>query len=112
MLGYVYDRMGVARRYIFGLLVLSLLGSYVNIPVAELQTPQLVPPQVVSLFAIHYVIPVTVELSRTIIAVNLGGAVIPTLLSVSIGGAGTFDGIFLTGILAVVLASGFAGRRR
>ena len=30
----------------------------------------------------------------------------------SIGGAGTFDGIFLTGILAVLLASFLTGRRR
>jgi len=30
----------------------------------------------------------------------------------SIGGAGTFDGIFLTGILAVLLASLLTGGRR
>ena len=30
----------------------------------------------------------------------------------SIGGAGTFDGIFLTGILAVLLASFMTGKRR
>ena len=29
----------------------------------------------------------------------------------SIGGAGTFDGIFLTGILAVLLAGMFSGKR-
>lgn len=35
---------------------------------------------------------------RTVIDVNLGAAV------VSIGGAGNFDGIFLSGMLAVLLA--------
>ncbi|HEY7677568.1 MAG TPA: DUF1614 domain-containing protein, partial [Candidatus Methylomirabilis sp.] len=31
---------------------------------------------------------------------------------VSIGGAGTFDGVFLTGIIAVLLAGGPGWRRR
>jgi hypothetical protein len=35
ILGYAHEKMGINRRYIFTLL-LSLLGSYVNIPVAEL----------------------------------------------------------------------------
>src|SRR5438552_6061229 len=35
ILEYAYEKMGINRRYIFTLLLLSLLGSYVNIPVAE-----------------------------------------------------------------------------
>ncbi len=33
---YAYEKMGVGRRYILGILLLSLLGSAVNIPLAEL----------------------------------------------------------------------------
>jgi uncharacterized membrane protein len=196
--GYAYERMGVRPRYVYGLLLLSLLGSYVNIPVAEVFTEQVVPPQEVTFFGIRYVIPAAVDVQRTVLAVNLGGAVIPTVLSVylmvrnrvfgravlgigavavivhllaqpvrgvgiavpifvpplvaavvalmlsrrqaaplayisgslgtllgadilnlgsvpglgapvaAIGGAGTFDGIFLSGVLAVLLASGFS----
>ena len=36
VLGYAYEKMGVDRRYVFALLMLSLAGSYVNIPVATL----------------------------------------------------------------------------
>src|SRR5438876_10970008 len=36
VLGYAYEKVGVDRRYVFTLLVLSLVGSGVNIPVAEL----------------------------------------------------------------------------
>jgi uncharacterized membrane protein len=36
ILGYAYAKIGVNRRYVFLLLLLSLLGSYVNIPVAQL----------------------------------------------------------------------------
>ena len=45
VIGYVYEAMGVHRRYIASLLILSLLGSYVNIPVAELHSEQVVPAQ-------------------------------------------------------------------
>ncbi len=81
VLGYAYERMGVNPRYIYVLLLLSLLGSYVNIPVAEMFSEQLVPPQEVSFFGIRYVIPAAIHVQRTVIAVNVGGAVIPTLLS-------------------------------
>lgn len=194
VLSYAYEKMGVDRRYVFGVLMLTLLGSYVNVPVAELPAERVVSGQEVFYFGMRYVIPHVEEWPRTVIAVNVGGAVVPTLLSlyllvkkglyvrafvgvavvtaivhwlaqpiagmgiavpmfippviaaavalilsrrsapslayisgslgtligadllnlgnvqglgapiVSIGGAGTFDGIFLTGILAVLLA--------
>lgn len=81
ILEYAYAKMGVNRRYVFGLLLLSLLGSYVNIPVASLPAEQVMSGQEVTFFGMRYVIPVVREWPRTIIAVNLGGAVIPTLLS-------------------------------
>lgn len=81
MLEYAYAKMGINRRYIFGLLLLSLLGSYVNIPVASLPAEHVVSGKVVTYFGMRYVIPVVREWPRTIVAVNLGGAVIPTLLS-------------------------------
>jgi uncharacterized membrane protein len=81
LIGYAYQKMGVHRRYVFAVLLLSLLGSYVNIPVAELPAERVVSGQEVSYFGMRYVIPVVEAWPRTIIAVNVGGAVIPTLLS-------------------------------
>jgi uncharacterized membrane protein len=81
LIGYAYQKMGVHRRYVFAVLLLSLLGSYVNIPVAELPAERIVSGQEVSFFGMRYVIPVVEAWPRTIIAVNVGGAVIPTLLS-------------------------------
>jgi len=195
ILSFAYERLGINSRYIFTLLLLSLLGSYVNIPIYQLPPEQVASGSEVVFFGMHYVIPLVKEWPGTIIAVNVGGAVIPALLSfylivknrlygravlgvtvvaliihsvaypvkglgiaepifippliatlvaiilarefapalayisgslgtligadilnlgairglgapiASIGGAGTFDGIFLTGILAVLLAS-------
>jgi uncharacterized membrane protein len=198
ILRYAYTAIGIDRRYVLILLLLSLLGSYINIPVAQLPAEQVVTGREITFFGMHYVVPFVRDWPGTMIAVNVGGAVIPTILSlyllmenklyiegfwgilivtivchllshpvpglgiaepvfvppiittiaalllsrqhaaplayisgslgtligadllnlgkirglgapiVSIGGAGTFDGIFVTGILAVILAS-FAG---
>jgi uncharacterized membrane protein len=201
ILRYAYAKIGINSRYMFALLLLTFLGSYVNIPVAELPPEQVHSGGEISFFGMRYVIPMVQGWPRTIIAVNVGGAIIPTLLSLylvaknrlygrsllgvavvaiivhlmaypvkgvgiaeptfippliaagvglllsrqsaaplayvsgslgtligadllnlgkiqglgapiaSIGGAGTFDGIFLTGILAVLLAAIFSGKR-
>jgi uncharacterized membrane protein len=81
VIGYAYEKMGVQRRYIFAVLLLSLLGSYVNIPVADLPAERIVSDQEVTFFGMRYVIPLIEEWPRTVIAVNVGGAVVPTLLS-------------------------------
>jgi len=81
ILRYAYEKLGIDRRYVFTLLVLSLLGSYVNIPVATLPAERIVSGQEISFFGMRYVIPMVEEWPRTVIAVNVGGAVIPTLLS-------------------------------
>lgn len=202
ILGYAYQKIGLQRRYAYALLLVCLLGSYINIPLYQL------PPEVIRsagsvfFFGVPYVVPMASRLPGTVVAVNVGGALIPALLSIylifknqllfksligttavtvavhlvanpvpgvgiavpflipmvvsavaalllsrerapalaficgtlgtlvggdllnlgrlhglgapvaSIGGAGTFDGIFFNGILAVLLAALMARRRR
>jgi len=200
-LRYAYLSLGVTPGTALLLLFGSLVGSYFNVPIAELQPERVMSDQVVDFFGMRYAVPVVANLPGTVIAVNIGGAVIPTLMSInllikrqlwtsgavatalvalvihwlanpiaglgiavpvfvpavttalvalvlsrenaaplayiagsmgtligadltnldkvrglgapvaSIGGAGTFDGIFLTGILAVLLASIYARPR-
>jgi uncharacterized membrane protein len=202
ILGYAYQRLGIKQRYVFALLLLSLFGSYINIPIYRLPSGTLHPGGQVTIFGMRHIIPFVTQWPGTIIAVNLGGAVIPSVLSIyllvknrlfyrgllsifivavivhhiahpvqgvgiaepifipplaatgaallisrqfapalayisgslgtligadllninriqglgapvaSIGGAGTFDGIFMTGILAVLLAAVLSGRSR
>ncbi len=81
VLGYAYEKVGVDRRYVFTLLVLSLVGSGVNIPVAELPPERVLSGEQVLFFGMRYVVPVVEDWPRTVIAINVGGAVIPTLLS-------------------------------
>jgi len=194
-LRYAFLSLGVSSSTALLLLCGSLIGSYFNVPIFQLPPEHMISDQVRSYFGMYYVIPRVENLRGTMIAVNVGGAVIPTIMSVyllftrhlwlrgliataivalvlhwlahpvrgvgiavpiflpalvtaivalllagehaaplayiagsmgtligadltnlgqvrglgapvaSIGGAGTFDGIFLTGILAVLLAS-------
>ena len=197
-----YLNLGVSPGAAMLLLISSLVGSYFNIPVADLPEQQVQSNKVIDFFGMQYSIPTVENVGGTIIAINVGGAVIPTIMSIyllanrhlwlqgavataivalvlhwlaepvpglgiavpvfipaivtavvalllsredaaplayvagsmgtligadltnldkvaglgapvaSIGGAGTFDGIFLTGIVAVLLAGLYRPRRR
>ena len=82
ILGYAYQTIGINQRYIFLLLLTCFWGSYINIPIYQL------PPEIirsggqVTFFGIPYVIPTLTRWPGTLIAVNVGGAVIPTMLSI------------------------------
>jgi uncharacterized membrane protein len=81
ILSYAYEKIGIGHRYVWVLLLLSLLGSYINIPVAELPPEKLVSNQEVQVGVVQYIVPPAEEWPGTIIAINVGGALIPTLLS-------------------------------
>jgi len=81
LLKYAYQRMGIPPRHVLGVLLLSLLGAAINIPVAELPPEKMVSGGVVDFYGVEYVVPVIREAPGTIIAVNVGGALIPVILS-------------------------------
>ncbi len=78
----VHHKLGISHRAIIGLLLLTILGSYINIPVASTAAKELVHDQELVANGIPYIVPQVVEVGRTVIAVNVGGALIPALLSV------------------------------
>lgn len=78
---YAYERMGVPPRYVLSILLLSLLGSAINIPVARFPPETLVSHRVINFYGVPYVVPVVRHSPGTILAVNVGGALIPVLLS-------------------------------
>jgi uncharacterized membrane protein len=80
VLRYAFMRLGLSSQGAFLLLIGSLVGSYFNIPVAMVPG-QHVTGQIVHIFGMDYVIPHVVQWSGTVIAVNVGGAVIPVLMS-------------------------------
>ena len=82
LLRYAYVRIGISSRAALLLLFGSLIGSYVNIPVAELAEQQIMSGREITYFGIHYVVPVVVDWPGTVLAVNVGGALIPGLMSI------------------------------
>jgi uncharacterized membrane protein len=81
ILRYAYMRLGVSPGAALMLLFGSLIGSYFNIPVTVLPGETVQSGQIVDYFGMQYVVPYVVSSPGTVIAVNVGGAVIPTLMS-------------------------------
>jgi uncharacterized membrane protein len=82
ILRYAYMRLGVSSGAALLLLLGSLIGSYFNIPVAELPGSTVRSGEIVQFFGMRYVVPVVTSWPDTIVAVNVGGAVIPTIMSI------------------------------
>jgi uncharacterized membrane protein len=81
VLRYAYMQLGVSSRTALLLLLSSLIGSFFNIPLAEIPNQTINAEQVVEFFGMHYQVPGAGGRGSTIIAVNVGGAVIPTCMS-------------------------------
>ncbi len=78
---YAAEQLGMERRRVFLLLMLCLIGSYINIPIAHLPPEKVESGKIVTIFGVPYVVPVVHEWPSTVLAVNIGGAVIPTGLA-------------------------------
>ncbi len=199
LMSRVSTALGLEPLTVTLILFASLIGSYVNIPIARLPGERVISREVIEFMGVPFLAPVAVDWPGTVLAINVGGAVIPILVSLyllvrydlwtlgliavaivaffvhhmavpvpglgisvptfappllaafvglvlsrrfagplayvggsvgvlvgadllnlgllrslgapvaSIGGAGTFDGVFLTGVIAVVLASLVSG---
>jgi uncharacterized membrane protein len=104
LLRFASASMGLAPSTMLGVLLLSLLGSYVNIPVADWPERHVATPAEVFYFGIPYVVPVVREWPATVLAVNVGGAVIPTLLSLYLMVKNRLYRLSLGGIAVVAVA--------
>jgi uncharacterized membrane protein len=100
-----YHKLGISHRAIVSLLLMTILGSYINIPVSSTPAAQLVHDQEVVVNGIAYIVPQVVQVGRTVIAINVGGALIPALLSIylllRVGGA--IQALVATIIVSVVV---------
>ncbi len=101
-LTYAYEKIGISSRYVLALLLASILGSYINIPVAQLPEREVVSNKIVNFFGMQYVVPEVHQWPGTIIAVNLGGGVIPVVLSLYLL---MKNGLYMKGLAGVVLVT-------
>lgn len=81
ILGYAYRKIGVPPRYMFVVMLATLIGSHFNIPLFEVHVRPVAPPADTTIFGRTYLPPPVVHRGSTIVAINVGGALVPLLLS-------------------------------
>ena len=80
-IGEAFLRLGLSPSLMFWLLILTLVGSLVNLPIYRFENREMVGEQVVSYFGMRYRVPRMEQAQGTTLAVNVGGALIPVALS-------------------------------
>jgi uncharacterized membrane protein len=81
ILRYAYMRLGIGPGAALLVLFGSLIGSYFNIPITILPGHPVRTGEIVDFFGMRYIVPLVTAYPGTVLAVNVGGAVIPTLMS-------------------------------
>lgn len=81
ILRYAYMRLGIGPWAALLLLFGSLIGSYFNIPITVLPTETVRSGEIVDFYGMRYVVPLVAQWPGTVLAVNVGGAVIPAVMS-------------------------------
>lgn len=104
VLSFASASMGLAPSTMMAVLLASLLGSYINIPIAYLPEKHMIAREVVTYFGIPYVVPVVRSAPATVLAINVGGAVIPICMSLYLMMRNQLYGLSLWGIAVVALA--------
>jgi uncharacterized membrane protein len=81
-LSYAYHRIGISIGWMAIIMAAALLGSLINIPVARLPCEVHQESTTVTVFGVTYRVPVAVQTGRTTIAVNVGGAIVPSAVAI------------------------------
>ena len=79
---YAYESLGVSSNTAIVLLLATLIGSFFNIPIMELSPERAMSHHHVDFFGMRYAVPAVSHWKGTLVAVNVGGAVIPILMSI------------------------------
>jgi uncharacterized membrane protein len=77
-----YLQLGLTPAQAMFLLIGSLIGSFINIPVTVISTNSVMSDKMVEFFGMRYPIPPATDWGGTVLAINVGGAIIPVVMSV------------------------------
>jgi|UniRef100_A0A7V6A557 uncharacterized membrane protein len=81
IIGNAFVALGIPPHTVFWLLLLTLLGSLVNIPLTTIESHDVLSGQVISYFGMQVRLPPARAIRQTTLAINVGGALIPAALS-------------------------------
>jgi uncharacterized membrane protein len=82
VINYAFMSLGLRPELAFLALLASLAGSYINIPVTRIKCADLHPAVVIRSFGVRYRVPARYAGGSTMVAVNVGGALVPIAISV------------------------------
>jgi uncharacterized membrane protein len=82
VINYAFGALGLPPELAFLALFASLIGSYINIPIAQIDRGEPHPAEIVSSFGVRYRVPLRYARGSTTLAVNVGGAVVPVLICI------------------------------
>ena len=79
---WAFSRIGIPPEYLFSLFFLCILGSMINIPIRRIRLQEDMEDwRVVSFFGLRFRPPRIGRPNEMVLAVNVGGAIIPSILS-------------------------------
>jgi len=81
VIGNVFQAIGLSPNLAFLALLASFVGSYINIPVAEVDGGEIPFRDVVRYLGVAYRVPMRYAGGKTTVAINVGGAIVPMLIS-------------------------------
>jgi uncharacterized membrane protein len=81
IINYVFQALGLSPHLAFLALLASLVGSYFNIPITQVESGAAHSLDVVTHFGIRYRPPVRYAGPATTVAINVGGAIVPLAIS-------------------------------
>ncbi|HDZ23942.1 MAG TPA: DUF1614 domain-containing protein [Desulfobacteraceae bacterium] len=81
LIALAFTKIGIPSEYVFTALFFSLVGSFINIPIKKIPQHTMTDETMVRFFGSRYRIP-NWQKMETVLAVNVGGAVIPVLISI------------------------------
>jgi len=84
IISYAFQMVGLPPELAFLALLASLIGSYINLPIMRLRCERIHQADVVRKFGVAYRLPAHLFGDSTTIAVNVGGAMVPILISIYI----------------------------
>ena len=105
LIGAAFGRIGFSAQAVVLLLLAVLIGSVINIPLFTLESSEpIVTDAYVTVFGMTYRVPAAIEGSRkTVVAINVGGALIPSVVSLYL--LWRFPDIFVFAIVGVALVA-------
>ena len=98
-----FARLGLAPQQVFLVIMGSFIGSGINIPIKTLRSGEQREIEFPSFLGMHYRVPVS-RRRRTVLAVNVGGCVVPVLVSLYI--LYSLPAVRIPALICVAMASG------